>query len=236
MFEGKLEGEEMGSEVLSSSPHSDAMSPSADKENCCVLLRKGSPYRVVTILIPFLFLTIDVIFYGIIFGLNKLKGSIYINGIVAGCADIVSAGLLALFAERIPRKVYILTTWATVTVATLIYHFCNKYQGIEYAAVLLGKLGATSTFSMIFFIAVETFPTQHRSTMMGVSNGFARVGGAVAPILSDNVSWFMLVFAFIGAVSFVCSLFLKETKGFRLLDQVHQKRKGEDEMLHLAVK
>ncbi len=207
------------------------MSPSANKQSCCVLLQKGSPYRVVTIMIPFLFLTIDVIFYGIIFGLNKLKGSIYINGIVAGCADIVAAGVLAILADRIPRKVYILTTWGIVTIATLIYHFFKRYQVVSYIAVLFGKLGATSTFALVFLIGVETFPTQHRSTMLGVCNGFARIGGAVAPLLSDNLSWFMLMFALIGGVSFVCSFFLKETRGFRMVDQVAQQRKEEPPLM-----
>lgn len=196
----------------------------AAQENCCLLLKKGSPYRVVTVVVPFLFLTIDVIFYGIIFGLNELKGSIYVNGVVAGSADIVAAGLIALLSERVPRKVYILCTWGLITVATLFYHFFSSHEYVSYACVLLGKLGATSTFSMLFFIAIETFPTQHRSTMMGVSNGFARVGGALAPILKDRVSWFMLVFALLGAVSFVCSLFLKETLGYRMVDTVSEPR------------
>ena len=72
---------------------------------------------------PILFLIIDIVFYGIIFGLKNLKGSIYINGVVTGCADVVAAILIALISNKIGRKTYLLISWGALTIACFCYHF-----------------------------------------------------------------------------------------------------------------
>ena len=72
---------------------------------------------------PVLYLLIDIVFYGIIFGLKNLKGSIYVNGVVAGGADVVAAILIAIFSNKIGRKTYLLFSWGVLTIACFIYHF-----------------------------------------------------------------------------------------------------------------
>ena len=50
-----------------------------------------------------IFFIVNIEFYGIGFGLDDLRGNKYTNGILVGCADIVSCCLFGLLADRFGR-------------------------------------------------------------------------------------------------------------------------------------
>ena len=57
---------------------------------------------------------------------------------------------------------------------------------------LLGKFGATSSFSIVFVYTAEMFPTEIRSTAVGASSTCARVGGMIAPLVRPPVQPMLL--------------------------------------------
>ena len=47
--------------------------------------------------------------------------------------------------------------------------------------VLIGKFGASAAFSLIYVYTAELFPTEVRSTALGLCSMMARIGGIAAP-------------------------------------------------------
>lgn len=155
----------------------------------------------------------DIVFYGILFGLKNLKGNIYINGLMVGGADLCAGISLAFLSNIIGRRGLIKLTWAVCGIACLIYNSISSYQIAQYIVVLFGKYGATCSFSLMFLISSETFPTAVRGKMVGICNACARVGGAIAPLVNGYLGEDMMyVFGALAAVSFILSFFLQETK------------------------
>lgn len=48
-------------------------------------------------------------------------------------------------------------------------------------------MGASAAFAIIYVFTAELFPTKMRTTIIGVSSMFARIGDMIAPYLSDLV-------------------------------------------------
>ena len=46
---------------------------------------------------------------------------------------------------------------------------------------LIGKFGATASFAIIYLYTAELYPTQIRSTAVGMCSMMARIGGFAAP-------------------------------------------------------
>ena len=51
----------------------------------------------------------------------------------------------------------------------------------------LGKLGASSAFSIIYLFSAELYPTVARNSLMGASSMVARLGGIVSPYIAQLV-------------------------------------------------
>ena len=56
--------------------------------------------------------------------------------------------------------------------------------------------------------------------MLGISNGFARIGGAIAPIISDQISFFILLYSGFGVIGFILTFFIHETRGMQMVDEI----------------
>ncbi len=94
----------------------------------------------------------------------------------------------------------------------------------SYIFLVFGKLGAAATFTLVYLITTEMFPTAYRGTVFGIANVCARVGGILAPLVSQVTGdrYFMLVFGVLGVLSCLGSWALKETKGQKMEDNINQ--------------
>ena len=66
------------------------------------------------------------------------------------------------------------------------------------------------------------FPTVYRGTVFGIANVSARVGGILAPLVSQVTGdrYFMIVFGILGCLSCFGSFALKETRDAKMEDNL----------------
>ena len=118
-----------------------ASSDQPRQRNTCKQLIRHKQLRSQIVIIPILFFFVDIVFYGILFGLKSLKGNIYVNGLMVGCADLCAGISLAFLSNIIGRKGLIRVTWAVCGISCLVYNEIKDNQVAEYITVLLGKYG-----------------------------------------------------------------------------------------------
>ena len=159
--------------------------------------------------------------------LGKLKGSIYVNGYLSGAAEIISSAITGVMANKLGRRCSIVLSFTVAGVAFVAYYPVSAV-GIEwsYVSIIVGKFGASCTFSLVYLITTESFPTVFRGTVFGIANIFARVGGILAPVIGGVAqNSFLYVFGGLSLMSGVGSLFLGETKGKTMADTAKQRAK-----------
>lgn len=98
----------------------------------------------------YLWFAVDIVFYGIGFGINELSGDLYTNGIILGISDFVSMIFVSFLVNIIGRKKSILLTWFLVSLGCIVYYFVSDYEYAAYAAVLVGRFGGAGTFQILY--------------------------------------------------------------------------------------
>ncbi len=124
---------------------------------------------------------------------------------------------------KVGRRPLIIVSFALTGISLFLYPFLSYNLGVAYVLVMVGKFGISSSFNLIIIWTVELFPTQVKGTAFAICNVFGRVGGIVAPLISAALpKWFMLLFGSLSLMCCVVSIFLKETKGAEIQDNVHE--------------
>ena len=184
----------------------------------------GPQYCYFTFFAPFALFSSNVVFYGILMGLNKLSGRITENGLFVGMADI-SAGILLGFLTNICGRVkYYTFNWVLLSVSFIVYFFVQNIETVQYVPILFGKFGATTTFSLIYLITAETVPTNLRGSFYGMMTAFSRFGSALGPIIADYLKGYeMWVYSVLGITCALLALRVKETLGKPMAEGVTEK-------------
>ena len=65
-------------------------------------------------------------------------------------------------------------------VATIIAGFLEN-GAVRTTLALIGKFGATAAFNVAYLYTAEMYPTQIRSTAVGMCSMMSRIGGILAP-------------------------------------------------------
>ncbi len=123
------------------------------------LCRRSSYDRLLMATVLFLWFSVDIVFYGIGFGINELGGDLYTNGFILGISDICSTFAVAILVTVIGRKRSLFLTWGASAVGCIVYNFVHNNTIAGYFFVLIGRFGGTGTFQLMYLYTSEAFPS-----------------------------------------------------------------------------
>ena len=126
------------------------------------------------------------------YGLNQSAAALVPAGfnvyLVSGGMALVElpANVVAFYGAEIAGRVM---TCSATAVLGAVCCIGASFGNNAFTAVvsLVGKLGVTATFSAMYVLAGESFPTAIRSSGMAVSSSCARVGSMVSPVFGFSV-------------------------------------------------
>ena len=134
-------------------------------------------------LLLIMWITVNIVFYGIQIGTKDFKGNMLATTSLSACADMIGYTLAGFGANYLGRKPSLFLGFTLAAIACLIYSLFHPATWAVYLSVALGKLGISFCFNVIYIVTAETYSTEYRGTVFGAANFFARGGGFLAPIV-----------------------------------------------------
>ena len=192
-------------------------------------------YRL--IIMSFNWIVITLCFYGL--SLNSANEDLFtgmsLMAFVELLAYIISLFIMDSFGRRPVLSVCQLLAGLSCVCAGFVP---IRYYWIRLALALIGKMGASAAFAVVFVYTAELFPTPVRNSAIGLCSTLARIGALLAPSIAslDSVLPFLPFMIMGGAAMLVGSLsfLLPETRGGKLPETVEEAaalggKKEEDE-------
>ncbi|KAK3593128.1 hypothetical protein CHS0354_018257 [Potamilus streckersoni] len=131
----------------------------------------------------------------------------------------------------------------------VLMQFCLflELQPLTVTLAMIGKLGASAAFGIIYIFSAELFPTVVRNSSMGASSCCARIGGMMAPYITDlgrivggdfGRGLPLVVFGGASVAAGLVSLFLPETLNRNLPETIEDaihfgNRRDNDKEVHI---
>ncbi|KAK6169542.1 hypothetical protein SNE40_020578 [Patella caerulea] len=178
-----------------------------------------------TLIIFFNWMVVSMVYYGLGLNVGNLGGDIYINFTAANIVEVISYILCILLLDRWGRKALHCTSMLLGGIACIltifpVLYLDKSYEWITITLSMIGKLGASAAFAIIYIFSAELFPTITRNSAMGASSFFARIGGMLCPYIADlgtivqgdfGTALPLLVFGGASVAAGLLSLLLPET-------------------------
>ncbi|XP_060068370.1 organic cation transporter protein-like [Ylistrum balloti] len=179
-----------------------------------------------TMIIFFNWLVVVMGYYGLSLNTGNLGGDFYANFMISGLVEFPAYFLCLVLLDRVGRRLLHASCMILGGIACIITLFPMLYadeslQPITITLAMLGKVGISAAFAIIYVWSAELFPTVVRNAGMGASSSCARIGGMIAPYIADlskvidgNLGRAIPLVIFGGAsvVAGILSLWLPETK------------------------
>ncbi|XP_054739820.1 organic cation transporter protein isoform X1 [Anastrepha obliqua] len=182
-----------------------------------------------------------VVFYGLSLNSTNLSGNKYLNFVLVCLIEIPGYTLAWISLRRLGRRIALSGSLFLCAITCVAGGYITKVQtNLEtrstWAIVtlfLIGKLGITSSFAVIYTYTAEMMPTLIRSGGVGVMSTFARFGAMLAPFVPLLGAYYealpLLLFGAASLSAGILGLLLPETFRKKLPDSVAEaKQLGED--------
>ncbi|XP_071444216.1 organic cation transporter protein [Hetaerina americana] len=161
----------------------------------------------------------SIVYYGLSLNTGKLFGNPFLLLFLVGLVEWPSYMTTVYLMDRTGRRPLIsaLMVLGGISCITAAYIPQDTTAGSVSATtiVMIGKFLIAGSFAIIYNYTAELFPTVVRNTAIGVGSMFARLSGALTPLISllDSVDTKLptTIFAFISIISGLLSLLLPET-------------------------
>nr|KAG5711190.1 hypothetical protein BaRGS_004834 [Batillaria attramentaria] len=219
--------------VLGSLEESDEQ-PKA-KEGASKLLKY--PNLVVrTLIIFFNWAVVTMAYYGLSLNVSNLVGNVRVNFMLSNTVELVGYVAAWILLDRVGRKrlhcgfMLLAGSAMLATIPTVIFGG-TELQWLTTALAMVGKLGVSASFSVIYLMSAELYPTVIRNFGMGCSSTVARVGSAVSPYIADLGLYIegsfgralpLIVFGGLAVTAGLLSLMLPETLHRKLPDTLEE--------------
>jgi len=175
----------------------------------------------------------SLIYYALTLMSNTLHGSLYINYALSILIEIPAALYCFFFLDKVGRRwsfsVLSIIGGLALIAMGLVWEFDPGNHALILALTCLGKFSVTGSFTVIYLYSPELYPTNLRSTGMGLGYISSRVGGMLSPfaeLLMSHVIYAPgLVFGVSSLVLSVTPYFLPETTGRQLPQTLAEMKK-----------
>ena len=193
-------------------------------------LFKTSFVRKVTLVMFFNWIVVTLGYYGISMSSTNLGGDIFVSFILTALIEIPSYIFCILVMDHWGRKPIFVSSLFLTGFSAIPAAFLDEGTGKTILS-LVGKFGASASFSIVYLYTAELFPTVVRSTAVGLCSMMARIGGISAPqvaIYLPTVAPDYLPMIIMGSAAIcggILTLLLPETLGALLpetLEEVNQ--------------
>ncbi|XP_052841159.1 organic cation transporter protein isoform X1 [Drosophila gunungcola] len=187
-----------------------------------------------------------IVYYGLSLNATSLSGNKYLNFALVCLVEIPGYSLAWLFLRRLGRRLALSGSLLLCSITCVASGFVTLAQGdwipckagvegrnswscanwLVVTLFLIGKLGITSSFAVIYTFTAEMMPTVIRSGGVGVMSTFARFGAMLAPFVPLLATYYeplpLLLFGALSLVAGLLSLLLPETFNKKLPDTVEE--------------
>lgn len=168
-----------------------------------------------------------LVFYGLSLNSTNLSGNKYMNFALVCLVEIPGYSLAWVMLNKFGRRLSLTGSLLLCAVTCVAGGYVAKYN--EWAVItlfLLGKLGITSSFAVLYTYTAEMMPTVIRSGGVGCMSTFARFGAMLAPFVPLLGLYYetlpLLVFGGLSLSASLLGLYLPETFQKRLPDTVKE--------------
>ncbi|KAM7345217.1 organic cation transporter protein isoform 1-T4 [Cochliomyia hominivorax] len=173
-----------------------------------------------------------VVYYGLSLNSTNLSGNKYLNFALVCLIEIPGYTLAWISLNKFGRRLSLtgslllcaLTCVAGGYITQVQTNLETRSNWIIIALFLIGKLGITSSFAVIYAYTAEMMPTVIRSGGVGVMSTFARFGAMLAPFVPLLGHYYealpLLLFGAVSLSAGLLALLLPETFGKKLPDTV----------------
>uniref|UniRef100_A0A5S6R1T0 Major facilitator superfamily (MFS) profile domain-containing protein n=1 Tax=Trichuris muris TaxID=70415 RepID=A0A5S6R1T0_TRIMR len=179
--------------------------------------------------------TLNVISTVLMFSMNNLAGSIYLNSIIYGIvlwASAVSSSLIDRLCRSVGRKHMIGSAFSVLWLCLLGMSISKWLESnihiLETVLVFVGTATTSPLWISLTLTTLESYPTSIRSIAVGLCSIFANIGGVVGPqLLMMAQKWKPLPWvapAFVSFLLFVAyMIIIAETKGRPLPEEMQDR-------------
>ena len=166
------------------------------------------------------------IYYGIILDLTKLSGSVQLNSIISGIAEILGYIISGVTANtRLGRKGTFIICGLICGFAALLYSITQSTheESAGFFAMLLFflmKFGDCGCFHIDDVLVAELFPTVIRGATLGTMTILTRLCTMFIPILVVHIHQPLYLFSVMAFFMTLVALTIPETRGIDIQDHI----------------
>ncbi|XP_063404776.1 organic cation transporter protein-like [Mytilus trossulus] len=141
-----------------------------------------------TIILLWNWVVVAMVYYGVTM---HIAGNFYLNFFILAIVEIPAKLFVIATINRAGRKKVHCFCMVVGGVACLCTIFTVLYGGDELQPLtltlaIIGKMGSSAAFALIYVYSMELYPTVVRNSGMGLSSCIARIGGMVAPYVAQS--------------------------------------------------
>ena len=181
-----------------------------------------------TFILCFTWFVINTVFYGITMNLTSMPGNPFVKVIISGAVEIPAHLVVLLFMYFLGRRIILSGTLIFAGFSCFLCAWVQTYPDVVNVLAQFGKFNISASFTVVYIFSGEIFPTEMRTSGIGLCSVCARIGGIVASIVVQRAvdehqpEFPLSVFGILGFAAGVLVLNLPETRNKVLPETLEQ--------------
>ena len=195
------------------------------KINALCLIKYPS-IRYTFLLLCLLWFCTMALMSGLTIGVKSLPGNIYVNTLLLYCAETPGYFIsgIAMNSKALGRKYSLMLFTGGFAVMCLMLVILFNYNTPTIVFYLLTRFFCMSAFCIYYTFCLESYPLSINQLAYGINGACNSVGGMVIPFIVEYISRriLYLIYCIFGVVCCFLMIFLKETNGKPIPDQIKE--------------